>query len=105
MLAALDALQHLERSIVAQRDLVDALKLVGDAEAFADELQRHTRTARCRLPSAEEQQPIAVESGQRGDRLCQRSRRRVRVGKAANRPINRHQLKRRLLPHDHHHLL
>jgi hypothetical protein len=56
VLSAFSALEHLEGAVVTEGDLVDALELVSDAEALADELQRDSRAARGRLPSAEEKQ-------------------------------------------------
>jgi hypothetical protein len=60
MFAAFDALQHFKAAVVAEVDLVYALELVGDAEAFADKLKSDARAARGRLPAAEEKQPLAV---------------------------------------------
>ena len=61
MLAAFDALQNLETSRRREVDLIDALELVGDAEAFADKLKRDACAARGRLPAAEEQELRCVE--------------------------------------------
>ena len=52
-----------------RRELVHALELVVDLEPLADELERHARAARGRLPAAEEQEPRAVEAGERLHRV------------------------------------
>ena len=54
MLAAFDAFENFKGAIVAERDLVDAIKLVGDAQALTDQLQRDARAARRGFPSAEQ---------------------------------------------------
>jgi hypothetical protein len=74
MLAALDAFQDFKRAIVAEFDLVDALELIGNAEALANKLQRDARATRRGLPSAKEQEPFAIEAGQRGNGLSKDGR-------------------------------
>ena len=70
VLPALDALEHLERAVRAGRELVHPLELIGDLEPLADELQRDARAARGGLPAAEQEQPRAIEPGQRLHRVA-----------------------------------
>ena len=67
VLSAFHAFQYFKGSVVAQADLVDSKKLVGDAEALADELQRDACAARRRFPSAENKKLRTVEAGNRLD--------------------------------------
>ena len=76
VLAAFDALQHFKDAVVAEIDLVDALELVGDAEALADDLKRDARAARGRLPSAEQKQ-LARGRGREWRRWSRPARRRL----------------------------
>jgi hypothetical protein len=54
VLAAFDALQDFKGAVIAQGDLIDALELIGDAEALADELEGDAGAAAGRFPAAEE---------------------------------------------------
>ena len=45
MLAAFDPFEYLEAAVVAESDLIDALKLVGDAKALADDLNLEGKSA------------------------------------------------------------
>ena len=60
MPATLDALQHLERTVFSDIDLVGTHELISDAEALSNDLQSNSRTARSGLPSAEEEQLCLV---------------------------------------------
>ena len=105
MLAAFDALQNFQRTVGVHRELIHALKLVRDAEAFADDLHRCPRAARGGFPAAENQQSGFVEARNRGDGVGERRCRFGRVGEAAGRTVERDEFKRHFLRDGHHHLL
>src|SRR3954468_12066748 len=105
MLAAFDALQYFERAVGAEIDLVCALKLLADAEAFSDDLEGDAGAARGRFPSAEEQQFFLVEAGDGGDGVGQNSGRGVGVGESADGAVNRNEFEGDLLRNGHHDLL
>ena len=102
--AAFHTLQHLEGTIVAQRDLVDTLKLVCDAQPLADQLQRDARAARGRFPTAEQQQ-IRGPSPESLQSRRQRGRGGVRIRESADGSVNGNQFKGDFLRNSHHHLL
>ena len=82
MASAFDAFQHFEGAVGAEIDLVDALELVGDAEALADKLEGDAGAAAGRLPSTEEKKFAAVEAGDGGDSVGENGGGGVRVNKA-----------------------
>ena len=81
------------------------MKLVHDAEPFADHLHRGAGAARGRFPAAEHQQPRYVEPGNGLDGFGQRGRDFGGFGKSAGRAVKRHQFERHFLRDGHHHLL
>ena len=105
MLAAFDALQNFQRTVGVDLQFVHALKLVHDAEAFADHLHRRARAARGGFPAAEDEQLGFVETGNGLDGLGQRGGDFGRVGEAAGRTVERDEFKRHFLRDGHHHLL
>ena len=74
MLATLNALQNFKTAIVVEVNLVNALKLVDDAEALTHHLERGPRASRSRLPPAEEEQAAAVETRNGGDGIGKRGK-------------------------------
>ncbi len=105
MLAAFDALQHFKGAIVAESDLIDALKLIGDAEALADELESDAGAASGRFPSAEEEELIAIDAGNCGDGFSEDGGGRVRVGETALGRVDGNELEGNFLRNGHHDLL
>ena len=105
MAAAFDALQDFEGAVVAEVDLVDALELVGDAEALADELQRDAGAAGGGFPSAEEQELGAIEAGDGGDGFSEGGGGGVRIGKSADGAVDGDELEGDFLGDGHHDLL
>jgi len=59
--AAFDAFQNFKRAIRLHGELIDALELIENAEAFADQLHGDARAARSRFPAAKQEQPRAIQ--------------------------------------------
>jgi hypothetical protein len=88
MAAALDALEDFKGVVVAMFNLVDALELIKDAEAFADELESDASAARCRLPPAKDEEARAIETGKGGDGVGEDGCGRVGIGESAEGAVD-----------------
>ena len=87
------------------RELIHALKLIGDAQPFAHHLHGRARAARGGFPAAEDEQSGFVQTGNGLNGLGQRGGDFRRLGETAGRTVERDEFKGRFLRHRHHDLL